>query len=210
MKNILNQSIKNNCKLIVLIIVSISILSCNNHKNSATLEKQDTIDTTNKDIQWISVLYYNYVFKSDSPIKLQDIKIKIPNFEVEHKGILDATIKDSIKIRKIETLLNLLEDSDIKAPLDARIVAIINRNNGTKDTLSIGGEYSNQIYLNGIEKKPNNELLYLIKNIIGFYPWMIGDDMFDMTEMKDNSFPKEPFISSKYYRDYQKVLTKNK
>ncbi len=139
-------------------------------------------------------------------MKPEDVLKDIPQFGIDRKGILDAEITDSLKLAKIQILLDSLTPLQNVDQIDARIVATINYSNGSKDILCIGGEYSDKIYLNGAAMQTDNKLLFTVKNYIGFYPWIIGDDMFRMAEMKDNSFAKEPFVSSAYYKEYQAVL----
>jgi len=197
--------------LLCLLFGSNSLLiSCNNNKSKPETETTETenpdITATKRSIKNISALYYNYVFTSNNPVKPEKIQKNIPNFKKDRKGILDASITDTDKLERIKPLLESMRASGNQTPLDARIVLTINYSDKSKDILCIGGPYSSQLYLNGVEQQTNNKLLFILKNYIGFYPWMIGDDMFGMVEMRDNSFPKEPFFSSSYYKQYQEAL----
>jgi len=201
---------RKNITILFITIICIGILSCNKTKNKESSDKKEELavdkEKADRKIDNISALFYNYIFVGENTVKPEDIKKDIPDFEIDKRGVLDAVITDTFKIKKIDSLLNSLKVSDSSNPVDVRIVALINYNDGSKDSLCIGGEYSNIIYWNGVEQSGSNELLFLLKNYIGFYPWMIGDDMLRMTEIRDNSFPKEPFVSTPYYKEYQKAL----
>lgn len=199
-----------NCYILFIFALFLSISSCNNKskENALKVEESEIVATTNRSIDSISVLFYNYLLESQTPIKSEDIKLNIPHFDKDRKGVLDAYIVDSTRIKDIKNRIDSLQPTNQTLPLDARLVAIIKYNDGKTDTLSIGGHSVNQIYLNGIQQQTDNQMLFLIKNYIGFYPWMIGDDMFAMKELQDNSFPKAPFISTTYYEAYQTALSK--
>lgn len=192
---------------IIFIVLSITFLvSCNGTKKEG-LEKQTVKLESTKDaeIESISVLYYNYLFIEKYLIPCDGIKLSVPDFEKDHRGVLDAIINDSKVLEEIKEQLVTLEPSTDNYLIDARITATINYKNGRQDELCIGQMDANTIFLNGIQQKMNNRLLYLIKNNIGYYPWMIGDGLQEMTELKDNSFMKEPFISNDYYKNWQKI-----
>jgi len=196
-----------------LFILSSTIIFFANCKKDTAQNAQKQVENTitetsvqNRELKRIDALYYNYIFDTATPVKPEDIRKDIPQFEKERKGVLDAEIADSLKIDKLLNLLVNLRPSEKQAPLDARIVFILRYSDESKDTLSIGGSYTNKLYLNGIEQATDNELLFALKNYIGFYPWLIGDDMFNMSELQDNSFPKPPFTSSIYYKQYQEAL----
>ncbi|MDL2214813.1 hypothetical protein LJC00_01325 [Dysgonomonas sp. OttesenSCG-928-M03] len=193
---------------VTFILLGILLLCCNKRKEQSYTVSNDKVEeaSVKENIISITALYYNYVFRGEYIVNQSDIRKDIPRFGINRKGVLDAEINDSVKLAKIYLLIASLKPSQDIIPLDARIVATINYSNGVKDTLCIGGEYSDQIFLNGTRMETNNELLFTVKNYIGFYPWIIGDDMFRMTEMKDNSFAKEPFVSSAYYKEYQLVM----
>lgn len=189
------------------------IFGCNNSckgENSKTIEKElgEPViqQPQERSIKNISALYYNYIINDGQPQPLHLLQKDIPRFEVETKGILDAHITDTVKIRRINDLLGSLEPSMQQNPVDARIAIKINYTDGNEDVLCIGGRYTNRIFLNGVQQATNNRALFFLKNYIGFYPWLIGDDLFRMSEMKDNSFMKEPFVSTQHYKDYQKAL----
>lgn len=202
---------KSSLNLLYLLASILLIYSC---KGNSKQEKQNSTDTMPKPevstqvrkLTRIDALYFNYIFENKEPIKPEDIKRDIPQFEKDKKGVLDAEIADSLKIEKIEQILSNLQPAHTQNPIDARIVFILNYDNNDKDTLCLGGIYSDKIYLNRTEYSRSNKLLFTLKNYIGFYPWLIGDDMFNMTELQDNSFPKPPFTSSSYYKQYQEAL----
>ncbi len=192
-----------------LLCVFISTSNCKGANNKTTENKPDepvVSQPQERSVQSISALYYNYVINEGKPLAMQFLKKDVPNFDKETKGILDAYITDSLKLSKIEALVESLEPSMQQNPVDARIAIKIHYTDGTEDTLCIGGRYTNRIFLNGVQQSTNNKALFHLKNYIGFYPWLIGDDLFRMSEMKDNSFMKEPFVSTQYYKDYQKAL----
>lgn len=194
---------------IFISILLLAITSCNNKQKKDNAPQQETeINKTDLSISNISVLYYNYIVESEAAISPNDVQLNIPQFEKDRKGVLDATINDSIKIGKLKSRIDSLRPTQQPSPIDARLVAIINYKNGAQDQLCIGGKYVNKIFLNGEEQETDNQLLFLLKNYIGFYPWMIGDDMFAMQELQDSSFPKGPFVSTPYYEAYQEALNK--
>ncbi|PXV69160.1 hypothetical protein CLV62_101429 [Dysgonomonas alginatilytica] len=194
---------------IFISILLLAITSCNNKQKKDNAPQQETeINKTDLSISNISVLYYNYIVESEAAISPNDIQLDLPQFEKDRKGVLDATIDDSIKIGKLKSRIDSLRPAQQPSPIDARLVAIINYTNGIQDQLCIGGKYVNKIFLNGAEQETDNQLLFLLKNYIGFYPWMIGDDMFAMQELQDASFPKGPFVSTPYYEAYQEALNK--
>ncbi len=184
------------------------VLNCkgNTHNNPGKENSTDAATPEElKPIQ-INALYYNYVFASATPVKPENIKKNIPRFEIDPKGVLDATITDTAKIKKIQELLANLKPSAEQTPMDARIVINLYYNDGSNRQICIGGIYTDKIYLNGVEQVRDNKVLFTLKNYIGFYPWLIGDYMFKMSELQDNSFLKAPFISTRYYKEYQKIL----
>ena len=192
---------------IILLIVSFTILSgCNKAKNEKQDEQIATTDSIeNTDIKSISVLFYNTLFLEKYLISCDDIKLSVPDFKQNHVGVLDATIDDSKVLGEIKEQLSTLRPSDKNYLIDARITATIKYKNGKQDQLCIGQMEGNTIFLNGVMQEPNNRLLYLIKNNIGYYPWMIGEGLLNMVELQDQSFLKEPFVSSEYYKTWQKI-----
>lgn len=195
--------------LIHLCILSVAVIIFTCCKNDNTQNKQNQSQDTktessgqNREIEQIDALYYNYVFEAETPIKPEDLRKNIPQFEENKNGILDAQITDSLKISKLRKLFTDLHPSEKQTLPDARIIFILKYKDISTDTLSISGMYTDKIYLNGIEQTANNELLFTLKNYIGLYPWLIGDDMFNMKELQDNSFLKPPFTSDKYYKQY--------
>lgn len=198
-----------NCYIVSIFALLLFMAGCNNKpKENTQKEDSEIAATANHSIDSISVLFYNYLIESQIPIKSEDIKLNIPQFDKDRKGVLDAQITDSSRIADIKNRIDSLQPARQATPLDARLVAVIKYNDGKTDTLILGGHAVNQIYFNGIQQQTDNKLLFMLKNYIGFYPWMIGDDMFVMKELQDNSFPKAPFISTDYYQAYQEALSK--
>lgn len=196
-------------KNIVLTISCIAFFFSCNTKDKKENNQDVTSSTIIEDspLKSISALYYNYLHTTKGMIYPEDLKLRVPTFTTDdYIGILDAEITDTLVLDKINDLVKQLEidSSRLNSWRDARIVALLNYENGKQDTLSIEGSLPDNIYLNGIAHKPDNRLIYLIKNNIGFYPWFIGDKLYDMKELQDNSFMKEPFISSDYYKTWQK------
>lgn len=186
------------------------ILNCKgntpNDNLSGKEDKASEAVSRDRELVYIDALYYNYVFDSNIPVKPEDVKKNIPRFATGRKGVLDVEISDANKIEKVQKMLANLQASAEQSPVDARIVINLHYNDGSQSQLCIGGIHTNKIYLDGTEQKRDNNLLFTLKNYIGFYPWLIGDDMFKMSELRDNSFPKGPFISNKYYKEYQQAL----
>lgn len=194
---------KNCCTLFIFALL-LSVTGCNNKQKENTLTEE--VSKSDRRIDSISVLYYNYLVEPQTPVKAEDIKLNIPQFDKDRKGVLDAHISDSIRIKDIKSRIDSLRPARQPSPLDARLVAIINYKDGSEDILCLGGHYVNEIFLNGVQQEADNKLLFMLKNYIGFYPWMIGDDMFAMEELQDQSFAKAPFISTPYYETYQAAL----
>lgn len=186
------------------------IVNCkgNTHNNNTSEKENSTkeVVSENQELTHVNALYYNYVFTSSTPVNPGNVKRNIPKFGINRKGILDAEITDVNKIRKIQDILATLKPSPEQTPLDARIVINLHYNDGSYRQICIGGVHTDKIYLDGIEQVRDNNALFTLKNYIGFYPWLIGDDMFKMSELQDNTFPKAPFISTQYYKEYQNAL----
>lgn len=195
---------------LLIFLLLLSVAGCKNTKpeNSDDNAKRQTIVNSDRSINQISVLFYNYLIDWQPPIKPEDIKLSIPDFAKDPKGVLDADITDSVRIANLKKQIDLLTPSQNSSPLNARVVALIRYTDGSQDQLCLGGTYVNEIFVNGIMQETNNELLFLLKNYIGFYPWIIGDDMFKMQELQDNSFAKMPYLSTPYYERYQAALAK--
>lgn len=189
--------------IIALCIVALIPYSCKQNQ-----QQENTLTPTVSDtrIDTIFALFYNYRFTSSSAINAEDIKPNIPDFTKQSKGIIDATITDTTKIRIIKEQIDQLRKAEINEISDARISLVIKHRDGTTARLSLCGEYANRIFYNNKEQEPNNKLVFYIKNYIGYYPWFIGDDLFSMPELNDRSFMKEPFVSSDYYKQYQAAL----
>lgn len=202
-----------NCFIVIVFLVSVSLLnSCGGKSKPAGTENgagSEMLVPKERKITAVNVLYYNYIFESADLVSPENMEIDIPLFEKDKNGILDAEITDSLKTEELQRLLKNLKPASEQTPADARITATVIYNDGTQDRVCIGGVYTNRIYLNGREQAPDNEFLFTLKNYIGFYPWMIGDDMFKMVELQDNSFPKPPFISGRHYKTYQAALSDN-
>jgi len=196
---------------IAIIFASLLLFTCckqNKKENEKNLTNQSANDGVNKErsLTRIDALYYNYILESETPIKASDMKKEIPVFSEDKNGILDASITDSTKIKEIKDLLNDLKASEEETTPDTRMIFVLVYDDESKDTISLAEIYSDRIYFNGREQIRNNKLLFTLKNYIGFYPWLIGDDMFNMSELQDHSFPKPPFTSSRYYKEYQQAL----
>lgn len=196
--------------LFILFLSLPFIQNCKGNTRDDNLrEKEDPVIETvveNRELAYIDALYFNYVFVSNTPVNPNDVKKDIPKFTINRKGVLDAEITDTNRVKKVQEMLANLQPSVEQTPVDARIVINLHYNDGGQSQICIGGVHTDRIYMNGIEQSRDNKLLFTLKNYIGFYPWLIGDDMFNMSELKDNSFPKGPFISSKYYKEYQQAL----
>ncbi len=200
----LNLCIMKNSYALFISILFLSIASCSNKQQR---DNTETAAKPNRSIASISVLYYNYLIEPATPVKPEDIKLNIPHFDIDRKGVLDAQIVDSLKINDIKIRIDSLRPAAQLLPLDARLVAVIKYTDGCKqDTLCLGGYSVSEIFWNGVRQKTDNRLIFLLKNYAGFYPWMIGDDMFVLKELQDPSFAKAPFASSFYYETYQKAL----
>lgn len=194
--------------ILFVLVLLFATTGCHKGQKENTPQTETVVSKANRKIGSISVLYYNYLVETETPILPDDIRLSVPRFEENSKGVLDANIDDSVKIKSLANRINLLQAAPQPSPTDARLVAVICYDNGSQDTLCLGGRLVNKIFLNGVEQQTDNQLLFLLKNFVGFYPWMIGDDMFAMKELQDNSFPKAPFISTSYYEAYQKALNK--
>lgn len=195
----------------VFIVVGIVcvVSACKQSKQADNVSDEEKVVFVPDDrIDTIYALFYNYQIESSSPIDPESITKNIPDFEKEsYHGVVDATISDTAKIRKIKDQLDLLKKAgDNNFLPDARIVLKIKHKDGTYSHLALCGDYADQIYYNKNLQEPNNKLVFYIKNYIGYYPWFIGDGLFSMPELNDSSFPKEPFVSSDYYKEYQKAL----
>lgn len=197
-----------NCYAVLIFVLFLTMTGCNNKQKENAAEPETQAKETNRSISNISVLYYNYLLDSVTPVNPNDIQLNIPQFDKDRRGVLDAGIDDSTKIKGLKNRIDSLQPAKTPSPIDARLVATIHYTNGSQDVLCLGGRSVNQIFLNGVEQETDNELLFLLKNYTGFYPWMIGDDMFAMKELQDPSFPKGPFISTPYYEAYQQALNK--
>lgn len=176
------------------------LIGCNKNKSNPDHKNE----TTDKRIDSINVLYFNHQPSSDKKIAPSDIQLSIPDFESSMTiGVLDASITDTTQINTIQKLMDALTPSIENKDQNARIVVNIKHKDGSESQLTLNGEYANEIFLNGIKQEDNNELVFYLKNYIGYYPWFIGDALAMMPELKDNSFSKEPFYRSKYYKDWQ-------
>jgi len=200
--------------LLISILISLGFLfmmaSCKQKTNESTSSIDNSGQAILKDrkLEKISALYFNYIVESENPINAGDITKQIPQFDIDRKGILDAEITDSVKLKRIEKLVEKLQPATEEDNIDARIVLILEYNDNTSEQIIIGGKYTDRIYLNDVRQETDNEFLFVIKNSIGFYPWLIGDDLLTMEELKDPTFPKEPFVSSAYYKQYQEALNR--
>lgn len=185
----------------VLLAVVFLILSCKKNNSETNANRVDS-PPVERLIDSVSVLYYNHIFENE-PINWGIIEL---DYKRGDKGVLTATLTDKTLLVKLHGLIKTLETQDNNELADVRIAAVIKYNDGTCDSLSVGDVYANRIYLNQKPQKTNNLLLFVLKNNIGYYPWMIGDAMMKMPELRDPSFPKEPFKSSVHYEAYQQRL----
>lgn len=195
-------------RFIVILFILTSFLSCKNNKKENTTTPQPTeniAETKTADsITLIKALYFNYPFADSKLYKWTDLEKSIPDFAKGKKeGILDAEINNPDALNKIFTLIKDSKTATSNNPINTRIAITIYYNNGTKDTMVIGDSNTNTIFINETQLESNNRLLYLIKNNMGYYSWMLGTDMSDLKELYDNSYIKEPFIRDKYYKLWQ-------
>lgn len=194
--------------LFAFLLISIGTLYCCKPKTQEQQQQDTAQPAADKSVKTLSALYYNYLPETTSPILPQDIQKQIPDFNKDRKGILDGSITDTTRIRRLKEQIALLKESPEKESIDARIVLTINYSDGSSDNLTLSGKYADRIFLNGVQQEANNRLVFFVKNYIGYYPWFIGDDMAQMPELLDTSFMKEPFIRSEYYKQYQEILSK--
>lgn len=172
--------------------------------NQTTTKNTPLIDS----ISAIDVLYYNALIIKKSMIAWDDIKPDIPPFKQgQNIGVLDAHINNPKVISEIQQLVESLQPATDNVALpDYRIAVTLRYKSGKTQRLGLTDYRSlHLIYLDDVAQQTNNRLLYLIKNNIGLYPWLIGDDLAQQSELYDNSFMKEPFIQSNYYKEWQKT-----
>lgn len=196
-------------KLLALLLATIFVFgACNrNRKQENTIENESEQKVVDTRIDTVFALFYNYQFESPSPISPETLKKDVPDFTKDsYHGVIDATISDTSKIRKIKDQIDLLRPSGDNVTQDARIALTIKHKDGSYSYLTLCGTYADQIFYNNIRQEANNKLVFYIKNYIGYYPWFIGDGLYSMPELNDSSFPKEPFVSDEYYKKYQEAL----
>ena len=179
---------------------------CMQANNKAT---ETDIQTSNEpdSIVEAAALYCNTSFMSKAMIGWDDVRLYIPSFENgQNIGVLDALITQPKVIIEIQQLVESLQPAtDSICMPDYRIAVTLKYKSGKTVRLGITDPRSvHQIYINDIAQQTNNRLLYLIKNNIGLYPWLIGNNLAQQSELYDNSFMKEPFIQSSYYKEWQK------
>lgn len=200
---------KKQISLSLLVILLGMVCSCNKKpKEMPAATPQVPVDRT---ISRIDAVFYNYLIDIDdaqSQTVLQNADV--PDFEHSAKGRLDASVIASKYLMQIDTLISNLHPSEVQQPVDARIRLTVVRGEAAADTICIGGRYATRIYLNGKLQQPDNRLLFLLKNQIGYYPWFIGDAMTHMSELTDDSFMKSPFVFTAYYKQYQNSLNKTR
>lgn len=182
-------------------------IGCKPNDNKQTESK--TVETENKPDSIIeaAALYYNTSFMNKAMIGWEDIQLDIPSFDDGQSiGVLDALITNPKVIEEMQQLIEALQPATDSLSLpDYRIAVTLKYKSGKTQRLGITDSHSvHQIYLNDVAQQTNNRLLYLIKNNIGFYPWLIGDNLAQQSELYDNSFLKEPFIQSYYYKEWQR------
>lgn len=193
-------------KYLATLLLTITILSCNNTKKEVAVSNisEEVLLAGDSPIQSIDILYYNYPVEANESGDCDQLKTALPSFSPsDYRGILDATINDSTVLGQIKQQLIALRPATQQTTDNIILSGTINYHNGAVDQLCIGGIDGSSLFLNGVAQENNYRLVYLIKNNVGYYPWMIGDTMFDLPELKDNSFMKEPFVSSPYYKVWQ-------
>lgn len=196
------------CSILILVSV-LAMLACGGHNPQQESLKENKSEPKVADtrIDTIFALFYNYQFESSSPVPPESLKKNVPDFAKEsYHGVIDAVIADTSKIRKIKDRIDLLRPAQNSGTPDTRIAVTIKRKDGSLDYLAFCGEYADQIFYNNVQQEADNNLVFYVKNYIGYYPWFIGDGLYSMPELIDSSFPKEPFGSSEYYKKYQKEL----
>lgn len=186
------------CYNLLLIFISLYFVSCNNKSEKVI----NTTQTESDSLIAVNALYFNSNYQSKAMYKWDMIKLDIPSFKNgKNSGVLDATIEKPETIYEIQKLVESLETDSSKLDFlpDYRIAVTLQYKNGKIERLGISHPPKlDLIFLNDIPQKTNNRLLYVIKNNIGLYSWLIGDALYEQPELQDNSFMKEPFIQSKY------------
>lgn len=191
-----------------IICVSIALWSCKKANSTLTPHHAShPVEATVPDsVESIEALYYNCITLSKAMYGWDDLKKDIPAFD---RGICVGVLDGSIENPKVKTEIQQLIDglqpdvNNRNFMPDYRIVATVKYKSGKTERLGISGSLMNTIYLNDTLQLKNNRLIYLIKNYLGIYPWLIGDRLNDQEELFDNSYSKDPFVESKYYKMYQ-------
>ncbi len=202
-------------KFICFLFLLIFSTSCQKSKQNLVreeniqIEKQDSCDC---EISYISALYYNRIFDTARAKNWDDLKLKIPSFQYgDYRGVLDATITDCNTLKEIDKELKTLKVKDYEGDADIRIVLYVHYKDKETLFLSVGGYFASDFVTKdrmALESKNTNRLLFLLKNNIGYYPWIDKDDFNYMDELKDTTFAREPFIESPYYKQYKEIRSK--
>lgn len=191
---------------LTLLSVALSFIGCKPNDNKQTENKTAKTENKPDSIVEAAALYYNTSFTDKAMVGWEDIKLDIPSFEDgQDVGVLDALITDPKVIAEMQQLIETLQPrtDSISLP-DYRIAVTLKYKSGKTQRLGITDPHCvDKLYLNDVAQQTNNRLLYLIKNNIGFYPWLIGYNLAQQSELYDNSFLKEPFIQSNYYKEWQ-------
>jgi hypothetical protein len=131
----------------------------------------------------------------------------IPDFIDYYNGLLNATVTNCNVLKEIEDELSKLKpETDYCPGGDTRLKFNIYNKDKSIKTLCMSGIFGTEIYIGGVLQQPNNRLVYLLRNSIGYYPWF--DDDYEnyyhyMDELQDTTFVREPFIESSYYKKYK-------
>lgn len=204
-------------KFICFLFLLIFSTSCQKSKQNLAreeniqIEKQDSCDC---EISYISALYYNRIFDTARARNWDDLKLSIPDFKNGgYGGVLDAKITDCNTLKEIAKELKTIKVKDYEGDADIRIVLYVHYKNKDSLFLSVGGYFASDFVTKdrmALKSKNTNRLLFLLKNNIGYYPWISKENLDNMDELKDTSFVKEPFIESPYYKQYKEMQNKEK
>lgn len=187
----------------LIVIIASLLVSCSQKKHEDKLDESRAGEKNERKIDSVSVYFYNYIRQDEKAVGCGEIQITGSENDELNRTVLSCKLTDTPLLDVIASRIDSLRPSASSAAEDIRISAKISYNNNTSSMLCIGGMYSDLIFLDGILQETDNKLLFMLKNNIGYYPWMIGDALMNMSELKDNSFPKEPFKSSPQYEEYQ-------
>lgn len=159
-------------------------------------------------IKSINVLYYNYNFEQIVAVDYREIKPTYPSYIIQtvidsrgdtiascinNWGVVDTLITSPELVAKIDSLLRTSSFDNNSLPMDARVLCYLEYN-GFRKRLII--DEFNQISLNDRRIKKNNQLVFWIKNSIGYYYWFCDQELNAMEELKDNTINR-PRIRSR-------------